>query len=54
MNVLNAASWNSSVSKKLNEKWVINMIQNEIYEQFGLWINDLLEQNTMPEDTAAF
>ncbi len=30
------------------------MIQNEIYEQFEIWMNDLLEQNTMPEDTAAF
>jgi hypothetical protein rflaF_18846 len=30
------------------------MIQMEIYEEFALWLDDLLENNDMPEKTAAF
>lgn len=30
------------------------MIQIEIYEEFSHWLDDLLENNTMPENTQAF
>ena len=30
------------------------MIQTEIYEEFSAWLDNLLENNEMPEDTAAF
>ena len=30
------------------------MVQMEIYEEFEKWLNDLLEQNTIPDDTKAF
>lgn len=30
------------------------MIQMEIYEEFEKWLDDLLENNNMPENTAAF
>ncbi|NLT08111.1 MAG: hypothetical protein GXY08_01215 [Ruminococcus sp.] len=30
------------------------MVQMEIYEEFEKWLNDLLEQNTIPDDAKAF
>ena len=30
------------------------MIQTEIYEEFSAWLDNLLENNEMPEETAAF